>query len=182
MKNQHGKEKEKQLLQSKDNTEDSEIKCSHQSYIKSMSLKDAISEDTKTAMRSKDAATLGSLRLLSAAIKQKEVDEQKILNDDDVLVVIQKMLKQRQDSIEAFQKANRIDLLEKEQFEVQVLSRYMPEQLSPDEVEKIVLTAIEASAANSMKDMGKVMAALKDQLAGRANMGQVSQIIKSKLS
>ncbi len=99
-----------------------------------------------------------------------------------MLVVIQKMLKQRQDSIEAFQKANRIDLLEKEQFEVQGLSRYMPEQLSPDEVEKIVLTAIEASAANSMKDMGKVMAAVKDQLAGRANMGQVSQIIKSKLS
>lgn len=147
-----------------------------------MSLKDAISDDIKAAMRSKDAATLGSLRLLSAAIKQKEVDEQKTLTDEDVLIVIQKMLKQRQDSIDAFKKANRTDLLEQEEFEVKVLSKYMPEQLSSEEVEEIIAKAIAATGANSMKDMGKVMSTIKDQLSGRANMGLVSQTIKSKLS
>ena len=147
-----------------------------------MSLKDAISEDIKSAMRSKDSATLSSLRLLSAAIKQKEVDDQISLNDDDILFVLQKMLKQRQDSIDAFRKAKRNDLLEKEENEVKVLSQYMPEQLSSEEVEKVVIKAIEISSATSMKDMGKVMGLVKNEISGRANMGDVSKIIKSKLS
>lgn len=147
-----------------------------------MSLKDAISEDIKSAMRSKDSATLSSLRLLSAAIKQKEVDDQISLNDDDILFVLQKMLKQRQDSIDAFRKAKRNDLLEKEENEVKVLSKYMPEQLSSEEVEKVVIKAIEISSATSMKDMGKVMGLVKNEISGRANMGDVSKIIKSKLS
>ena len=146
-----------------------------------MSLKDAISEDIKSAMRSKDSATLSSLRLLSAAIKQKEVDDQISLNDDDILFVLQKMLKQRQDSIDAFRKAKRNDLLEKEENEVKVLSKYMPEQLSSEEVEKVVIKAIEISSATSMKDMGKVMGLVKNEISGRANMGDVSKIIKSKL-
>jgi uncharacterized protein YqeY len=136
----------------------------------------------KTFMRAKDSARLGAIRLLQAAIKQKEVDERIELNDDQIFSVIQKMLKQRQDSIDAFKKANRTDLLEQEEFEVKVLSKYMPEQLSSEEVEEIIAKAITATGANSMKDMGKVMSTIKDQLSGRANMGLVSQTIKSKLS
>ena len=147
-----------------------------------MSLKDTIIEDTKTAMRNKDASTLGTLRLLQAAIKQKEIDDRITLDDAGIVTVIQKMLKQRQDSIEAFRQANRQDLLDKEEMEVKVLNQYMPQQLSNDEITEIIDAAITNTSASSMQDMGKVMGIVKEKIAGRANMAEVSQIIKSRLS
>ena len=147
-----------------------------------MSLKDTIIEDTKTAMRNKDASTLGTLRLLQAAIKQKEIDDRITLDDAGIVTVIQKMLKQRQDSIEAFRQANRQDLLDKEEMEVKVLNQYMPQQLSNDEITEIIDAAITNTSATSMQDMGKVMGIVKEKIAGRANMAEVSQIIKSRLS
>jgi uncharacterized protein YqeY len=147
-----------------------------------MSLKDTIIEDTKTAMRNKDASTLGTLRLLQAAIKQKEIDDRITLDDAGIVTVLQKMLKQRQDSIEAFRQANRQDLLDKEEMEVKVLNQYMPQQLSNDEITEIIDAAITNTSASGMQDMGKVMAIVKEKIAGRANMAEVSQIIKSRLS
>ena len=147
-----------------------------------MSLKDTIIEDTKTAMRNKDASTLGTLRLLQAAIKQKEIDDRITLDDGGIVTVLQKMLKQRQDSIEAFRQANRQDLLDKEEMEVKVLNQYMPQQLSNDEITEIIDAAITNTSASSMQDMGKVMGIVKEKIAGRANMAEVSQIIKSRLS
>ena len=147
-----------------------------------MSLKDTIIEDTKTAMRNKDASTLGTLRLLQAAIKQKEIDDRITLDDAGIVTVIQKMLKQRQDSIEAFRQANRQDLLDKEEMEVKVLNQYMPQQLSNDEITEIIDAAITNTSASGMQDMGKVMGIVKEKIAGRANMAEVSQIIKSRLS
>jgi len=147
-----------------------------------MSLKDTIIEDTKTAMRNKDASTLGTLRLLQAAIKQKEIDDRITLDDAGIVTVLQKMLKQRQDSIDAFRQANRQDLLDKEEMEVKVLNQYMPQQLSNDEITEIIDAAITNTSASSMQDMGKVMGIVKEKIAGRANMAEVSQIIKSRLS
>jgi uncharacterized protein YqeY len=147
-----------------------------------MSLKDTIIEDTKTAMRNKDASTLGTLRLLQAAIKQKEIDDRITLDDAGIVTVLQKMLKQRQDSIEAFRQANRQDLLDKEEMEVKVLNQYMPQQLSNDEITEIIDVAIANTSASGMQDMGKVMGIVKEKIAGRANMAEVSQIIKSRLS
>ena len=147
-----------------------------------MSLKDTIIEDTKTAMRNKDASTLGTLRLLQAAIKQKEIDDRITLDDADIVTVLQKMLKQRQDSIEAFRQANRQDLLDKEEMEVKVLNQYMPQQLSIDEITEIIEAAIRDTSASGMQDMGKVMGIVKEKITGRANMAEVSQIIKSRLS
>ena len=147
-----------------------------------MSLKDTIIEDTKTAMRNKDASTLGTLRLLQAAIKQKEIDDRITLDDVGIVTVLQKMLKQRQDSIEAFRQANRQDLLDKEEMEVKVLNQYMPQQLSNDEITEIIDAAITSTSASGMQDMGKVMGIVKEKIAGRANMAEVSQIIKSRLS
>jgi uncharacterized protein YqeY len=147
-----------------------------------MSLKDTIIEDTKTAMRNKDASTLGTLRLLQAAIKQKEIDDRITLDDAGIVTVLQKMLKQRQDSIEAFRQANRQDLLDKEEMEVKVLNQYMPQQLSNDEINEIIDAAITNTSASGMQDMGKVMGIVKEKIAGRANMAEVSQIIKSRLS
>jgi uncharacterized protein YqeY len=147
-----------------------------------MSLKDTIIEDTKTAMRNKDASTLGTLRLLQAAIKQKEIDDRITLDDAGIVTVLQKMLKQRQDSIEAFRQANRQDLLDKEEMEVKVLNQYMPQQLSNDEITEIIDVAITNTSASGMQDMGKVMGIVKEKIAGRANMAEVSQIIKSRLS
>ena len=147
-----------------------------------MSLKDTIIEDTKTAMRNKDASTLGTLRLLQAAIKQKEIDDRITLDDAGIVTVLQKMLKQRQDSIEAFRQANRQDLLDKEEMEVKVLNQYMPQQLSNDEITEIIDAAITNTFASGMQDMGKVMGIVKEKIAGRANMAEVSQIIKSRLS
>ena len=146
-----------------------------------MSLKNQITDDMKSAMRSKDSTRLGAIRLILAAIKQKEVDERIELVDADVISIIDKMLKQRRDSIEAFNKADRKDLVEKEEFELKVLQGYMPEQLTEQEVDKIISNAIESTGANSMKDMGSIMNILKPKLAGKANMGDVSKKIKEKL-
>lgn len=136
----------------------------------------------KSAMRSKDSARLGTIRLLLAAIKQKEVDERIELVDVDIVSIIDKMLKQRRDSIEAFNKADRKDLVEKEEFELKVLQDYMPQQLTEQEVEKVIIDAIESAGANSMKDMGAIMNILKPKLSGKTNMADVSQKIKTKLT
>ena len=136
----------------------------------------------KSAMRSKDSPLLGTIRLLLAAIKQKEIDERIDAVDTDIVVIIDKMLKQRRDSIEAFNKADRKDLVEKEEFELKVLQDYMPQQLTEKEVEKMIVDAIESSGANSMKDMGAIMNILKPKLAGKANMANISKKIKIKLT
>jgi len=146
-----------------------------------MSLRLRITEDMKTAMRARDVPRLGAIRLLQAAIKQREVDERIELDDAQVVAVIEKMLKQRRDSISQYEAANRHDLAEAEKFEVTVLQAYMPQALSDDEVEQLVTAAIAASGASAIKDMGKVMAAVKPQVAGRADMGKVSALIKAKL-
>ena len=147
-----------------------------------MSLKEKITEDMKSAMRSKEPDKLGIIRLLLAAIKQKEVDERIELSDDDILKVIEKMLKQRRDSIEAFNKANRKDLVDKEEFEVVFLQQYLPEQLKNSEIDQIIDDVISVSGASSIKDMGIVMGSVKTKVAGKANMAEVSQKIKTKLS
>jgi uncharacterized protein YqeY len=147
-----------------------------------MSLKEKINEDMKSAMRSKDVALLGTIRLIQAAIKQKEVDERILVDDNTVISIIEKMLKQRNDSIEAFKKANRTDLVDKEEFEVSVLKNYMPEQMNAEEVEKIIQEVIKKIGASSMKEMGPVMAQAKEILSGKTNMAEVSKIIKAKLS
>ena len=147
-----------------------------------MPLKIQITDDMKSAMRSKDSSRLGTIRLLLAAIKQKEVDERIELVDVDIVLIIDKMLKQRRDSIDAFNKADRKDLVEKEEFELKVLQDYMPPQLTEKEVEKMIVDVIESSGANSMKDMGAIMNILKPKLAGKANMANVSKKIKIKLT
>jgi len=147
-----------------------------------MSIKQTISEDMKIFMRAKDTARLGAVRLLQASIKQKEIDDRVELTDDQVLSVIQKMLKQRKDSIEAYQKADRQDLIDQEQLEIDVLSKYMPEPLTDDEVSKIIDEVISEVNATDMKDMGKVVGVLKSKISGRADMGQVSKIVREKLT
>jgi uncharacterized protein YqeY len=136
----------------------------------------------KAAMRAKEPARLSTIRLLLAAIKQREVDERIELDDVAVLGVIEKMVKQRRESIAQFEKAARNDLADVEKAEIQVLSGYLPQQMSADEVEKAVQSAISETGAAGAKDMGKVMAALKAKLAGKADMGKVSALVKSKLS
>ncbi len=145
-------------------------------------LKTRINDDVKTAMRSKDKERLGTLRLLTAAIKQIEVDERIELNDDQIITVLEKMLKQRKDSIEQFEKAGRNELAEIEIKEVAILKEFMPEQLSDADVDALIDEAISATGAETMKDMGKVMGILKPKLAGKADMGAVSGKIKAKLS
>jgi uncharacterized protein YqeY len=147
-----------------------------------MSLKARVTDDMKTAMRAKDAARLGTIRLLLAAIKQKEVDERIELDDAAVSSIVEKLIKQRKDSISQFQAAGRDDLVAAEQAELVVLQAYLPEQLSAAEVEAAVVAAIAESGAVSARDMGKVMALLKPRLAGRADMGQVSALIKARLA
>jgi len=136
----------------------------------------------KTAMRAKDSARLGAIRLLQAAIKQREVDERIELDDTQVIEAIEKMLKQRRDSIEAYEKAKRQDLVNVEKFEVSVLQTYLPQALSDDEVKAILEKVITETAASGMKDMGKVMAAVKPLVMGRADMGKISGLIKARLS
>jgi len=147
-----------------------------------MSLKETINEDMKNAMRSKDTARLGTIRLLQAAIKQKEVDERIDLDDSTIIPIIEKMLKQRNDSIDAFKKAERADLVLKEEFEVSVLKDYMPEQMNLSDVQSVIDDVIKEVGASSMKDMGPVMAKVKEKLAGKADMAAVSKIIKAKLA
>ena len=136
----------------------------------------------KVAMRAKETARLSTIRLLLAAIKQREVDERIELDDAQVLSVIEKMIKQRRESIAQYEKAARQDLADAEKAEIQVLSGYMPAQMSDADVEKAVQSAITESGASGVKDMGKVMAALKAKLAGKADMGRVSGLVKAKLS
>jgi uncharacterized protein len=147
-----------------------------------MALKEKITVDMQDAMRSKDSEKLNAIRLLQSSIKQKEVDDRVEIDDTMILNIIEKMLKQRRDSIEAFKNANRNDLVAKEEFEVKLLQTYMPEPLSSEDVEKEIDSAIKAADAKSMKDMGTVMSAVKLKVSGRANMAEVSQKIKEKLT
>ncbi|MCK9284476.1 MAG: GatB/YqeY domain-containing protein [Rhodocyclaceae bacterium] len=147
-----------------------------------MSLKTRITDDMKTAMKAKETARLGAIRLLLAAMKQKEVDERIELDDAAIVAVIEKMLKQRKDSIAQYETAGRQDLAEAERFEVAVLIDYMPQALSAAEVEAIVAAAIAESGAKAPADMGKVIALVKPKVAGRADMGEVSKLVKAKLS
>ena len=147
-----------------------------------MSLKDKITEDMKAAMRAKDTARLGTVRLLLSAMKQKEVDERIELTDADILAIIDKMVKQRRESIAQFEKASRNDLADAEKAEIAVLSAYLPQQLSEAKVGTTVAEAIRESGAAGVKDMGKVMALLKPRLAGKTDMGKVSGLVKAKLA
>jgi len=147
-----------------------------------MPLKDRIGEDMKAAMRARDQARLSAIRLLLAAMKQKEVDERVALTDADVLSIIDKMMKQRRESIAQFESAGRADLANAEKFEMQVLSEYLPKQLSDAEITQAIDAAVSESGASGVKDMGKVMGLLKPRLAGRADMGQVSAQVKARLS
>ena len=146
-----------------------------------MSLKQKISEDMKDAMRAKDSARLGAIRLLQAAIKQREVDERIELTDADVISAIEKMLKQRRDSIAAFESANRTDLADIEKFEVSVLQTYMPQQLSEEAINQIITQVIADTGAQGAKDMGKVVGLVRPLVAGVADMGKVSGMIKARL-
>lgn len=147
-----------------------------------VSLKQQISDDMKAAMRAKDAARLGAIRLLQAAMKQREVDERIELSDADVLAIIDKMIKQRRDSIAQFEAAGRQELVDIEKFEVGVLQTYMPQPFSAEEIDAAIVQALVASGAVGPQDMGKVMALLKPQLAGRADIGKVSVLVKTRLS
>ena len=146
-----------------------------------MALKDQIFADMKTAMRNKNAPQLESIRLLRAAIQRKEVDDQAEIGEEEVLVILQKQIKQSQDAIKLFKQGERMDLADKEQVHVDNLAVYLPEQMSDADVEQAVASAISKTGAESMRDMGKVMGLLKGELQGRADMGKVSGIIKAKL-
>jgi len=145
-------------------------------------LKDQITEDMKTAMRAKDSERLGTIRLLLAALKQKEVDERVVLDDAAVIAIVDKLIKQRKDSLEAFQKAERKDLADKEAAELVVLQAYLPARLSADEVAAAVKVIVAELGASGPGDMGKVMGAVKAKLAGKADMGQVSAAVKAALA
>ncbi|MGK0370987.1 MAG: hypothetical protein ACJAW1_001230 [Glaciecola sp.] len=147
-----------------------------------MSLLIELKEAQKDAMRSKDKLSLGTIRMALAAVKQREVDERIELTDTDVLQILTKMVKQRQESIVLFVKGNREDLADVERKEIEVVQRFLPTPLKSDEVNAVVDAAITSTGADSIKDMGKVMGAVKGQLQGRADMGAVSGIIKSKLN
>jgi uncharacterized protein YqeY len=146
-----------------------------------MSLKERITEDMKSAMRAAQKERLGTVRMILAGIKQREVDERVTLDDSQVLAVIDKMVKQRKESIAQFETGGRADLVAKEKAEIALLQEYLPTQLSPDEIEALISAAIAKTGAASLKDMGKVMGALKSELAGRADMATVSARIKQKL-
>lgn len=147
-----------------------------------MSLKDQITEDMKAAMRAKDAGRLGTIRLLTAAMKQKEVDERVELDDAAVVGIVDKLIKQRKDSIEAFEKASRQDLADKEAAEMKILQAYLPARLSAEEVANEVKAIVAELGAKGPGDMGKVMGAAKARLAGKAEMGQVSAAVKAALA
>ena len=147
-----------------------------------MALKERITEEMKDAMRARDAARLSAIRLLAAAIKQKEIDERITADDATVLAIVDKLIKQRKDSIAQFAKAGRDDLVAKEEAEVQVLQAYLPQQLSGQELAAAVDWAIAEAGASGPQAMGKVMALLKPRLAGRADMGSVSALVKQRLS
>jgi uncharacterized protein YqeY len=147
-----------------------------------MSIADRIKDDMKVAMRERDKDRLTTIRLIMAAMKQQEVDTRKELTEADVLAILDKMVKQRKDSIEQYNKAGRDELAAKEQAEIEVIQVYLPQQLTEEEILELVADAISTTGTESMRDMGKVMGILKPKLQGRADMGQVSGLIKSKLS
>ncbi len=147
-----------------------------------MTLKTQLVEDMKTAMKGGDKERLGTIRLVNAAIKQREVDERILLDDAQVLSVMEKMLKQRRDSVSQFEAAGRTDLADKEKFEIGVIQGYMPAQLSAAEVDAAITAAIGESGATSAKDMGKVMGLVKAKVAGRTDMGKLSELVKGKLA
>jgi uncharacterized protein YqeY len=146
-----------------------------------MSLKERITEDMKNAMRAKETERLGTIRMITAAIKQREVDERIALDDTQVLSVIEKMIKMRKESIAQFQSGGREDLAAKEQKEIDLLQAYMPAQLSEAELDALIAQSIAESGATSIKEMGKAMALLKQKAAGRADMSAVSAKLKAKL-
>ena len=147
-----------------------------------MSLRERITEDMKNAMRAKDSERLGTIRLLLAAIKQREVDERIVLDDANVIAVTDKLIKQRKDSFSQFQAAGRTDLADKEASEMLVLQEYMPQQLSPDEVAAAVQAAVAETGATGPQDMGRVMAVLKAKLVGRTDMSAISGLVKAALA
>jgi uncharacterized protein YqeY len=146
-----------------------------------MSLKDQIQENVKDAMRARNKESLSVLRLITAAIKQREVDERIVLDDEQVLVVLDKMVKQRRESLEQFEKAGREDLAAQERFELQLIQGFLPEPLSEAELNNLIKAAITASGASSIRDMGTVMNALRPSVQGRADMKLVSQAVKNHL-
>lgn len=147
-----------------------------------MSLRDQINDDLKTAMRSGETVRRDTIRLLTAALKQREVDERKTLADADVLAVIEKMIKQRRDSISQFEQGGRQDLADKEKQELTLLQTYMPQAMGEDELAAAIAAAVAETGAAGPADMGKVMAVLKPKLAGRADMGKVSAAVKARLT
>ncbi len=147
-----------------------------------MALKDKLVEDMKTAMKGGDKERLGVIRLVNASIKQREVDERILLDDTQVLSVLEKMLKQRRDSVQQFEAAARQDLADKEKFEIGVIQGYLPAQLSAAEVDAAIAAAIGEAGATSAKDMGKVMGLVKPKVAGRTDMGKLSELVKAKLA
>jgi uncharacterized protein len=147
-----------------------------------LSLKDRITEDMKAAMRARDAARLSAIRMLQAAIKQKEVDERIVVDDSAVLGIVEKLIKQRKDSIEQFAKAGRTDLVDKETAEFELLSVYLPEQMSDAELAVAIDAAIAESGAAGPQGMGKVMGLLKPRIAGRADLGKASALVKQRLA
>jgi uncharacterized protein YqeY len=147
-----------------------------------MSLRDQINDDLKTAMRSGETVRRDTIRLLTAALKQREVDERKTLTDGDVLAVIEKMIKQRRDSISQFEQGGRQDLADKEKQELTLLQTYMPQAMGEEELAAAIAAAVSETGAAGPADMGKVMAVLKPKLAGRADMGKVSAAVKARLT
>ena len=147
-----------------------------------MSLKDQVTEDMKAAMRAKDSFRLGTIRLLLAAVKQKEVDERVVVDDTMMVSIIDKLIKQRKDSVTAYVQAQRQDLADKESDEIKVLEAYLPQRLSGDEITVAVAAIVSSMGAKGPGDMGKVMGAVKAQLAGKADMGLVSQAVKAALA
>ncbi|MBY7943533.1 GatB/YqeY domain-containing protein [Vibrio fluvialis] len=147
-----------------------------------MALIDTLKDEQKLAMKAKDKARLGTIRLALSAIKQREVDDQITLSDDDILAVLTKMVKQRRDSVTQFEAANRQDLADAEKAEITVLEEFMPQPLSEEEVVALIESAIAESEPAGMQDMGKVMALLKPQIQGRADMGKVSGLVRAKLA
>jgi uncharacterized protein YqeY len=147
-----------------------------------MSLRERINEDMKSAMKARETERLGALRLLLSAVKQREVDERVTLDDAGVVGVVEKMIKQRKDSIAQYEKAARQDLADKEHYEISVLEGYLPQQLSAQEIEDAIGSALAKTGARSPADMGKVMGVLKPMLAGRADMGRVSALVKARLA
>ncbi|HST00952.1 MAG TPA: GatB/YqeY domain-containing protein [Usitatibacter sp.] len=146
-----------------------------------MALREQLNEDIKVAMKAREAEKLAALRLMLSAVKQREVDERITLDDAGVVAIVEKMIKQRKDSISQYEKAARQDLADKEKYEISVIETYLPKQLSQSEVEAVIADAIASTGAKSAADMGKVMGVVKPKLAGKADMGKVSGLVKSRL-